>query len=68
MDQVFPGRYRHFKGAVYVVTGTARHSETEEEFVVYHREGSTELWVRPVAMWGERVVRDGVDAPRFTRI
>ena len=50
--------------------GTALHSETEEPFVVYHREGSsesasTELRVRPVAMWNERVVRDEYDGPRF---
>ncbi|HWR85148.1 MAG TPA: DUF1653 domain-containing protein [Rhodoglobus sp.] len=62
---VGPGRYRHFKGADYVVVGTARHSETEEPFVVYHREGSSELWVRPAAMWSERVQRDGYDGPRF---
>lgn len=51
--------------------GTARHSETEESFVVYHRDDSsvpvgTGLWVRPVEMWSERVVRDGYDGPRFT--
>ena len=44
----------------------ALHSETEEPFVVYHREGSDELWVRPIAMWSERVVRDGYDGPRFS--
>ena len=30
-----PGRYRHFKGNEYQVLGMARHSETEEEMVVY---------------------------------
>jgi hypothetical protein len=75
---VQPGRYRHFKGAVYVVVGVARHSETEEPFVVYHRDGSSELagtepaspelWVRPLAMWTERVERDGYDGPRFAPV
>jgi len=29
-----PGRYRHYKGNEYEVIGEARHSETEEPFVV----------------------------------
>ena len=32
---VQPGRYRHYKGHEYEVLGVARHSETEEEYVVY---------------------------------
>jgi hypothetical protein len=32
---VLPGVYRHYKGQRYEVLGVARHSETEEEFVVY---------------------------------
>lgn len=67
-DVIAPGLYRHFKGAMYVVVGTARHSETEEALVVYHREGSFDLWVRPIAMWAEHVDRDGFRGPRFTPI
>ena len=29
------GRYRHYKGNEYEVIGVAKHSETEEAFVVY---------------------------------
>ena len=47
-----PGRYRHFKGNEYQVIGMARHSETEEEMVVYRPlYGEGGLWVRPAAMW-----------------
>ncbi len=60
-----PGRYRHFKGAIYVVVGAARHSETEEPFVVYRRDGDDALWVRPAGMWAEPVERDGYRGPRF---
>lgn len=35
---VQPGRYRHYKGKEYTVAGTARHSETLEELVVYRQE------------------------------
>ena len=50
---------------MYVVVGTATHSESEEPFVVYSKEGDERLWVRPAAMWGERVERDGYAGPRF---
>ena len=38
MNQIKPGRYRHYKGNEYTVIGTARHSETLEEHVVYRQE------------------------------
>lgn len=63
---VEPGRYRHYKGKEYEVVGTARHSETEEEFVVYRAlYGSSGLWIRPRAMFEEMVKLDGKDVPRF---
>ena len=66
---VRPGRYRHFKGNEYQVLGVARHSETEEEMVVYRAlYGEGGLWVRPAAMWLENGTRDGVTQPRFTYI
>lgn len=66
---VRPGRYRHFKGNEYQVLGVARHSETEEEMVVYRAlYGEGGLWVRPAAMSLETVTRDGVTQPRFTYI
>jgi len=29
------GKYQHYKGGLYQVLGVARHSETEEDLVVY---------------------------------
>ena len=50
------GRYHHFKGNEYPVTGVARHSETEKELVVYRQEyGDRSLWVRPLAIFVESV-------------
>jgi hypothetical protein len=61
-----PGRYRHYKGSDYEVVGIARHSETEEELVVYRTlYGDGSLWVRPLAMFMEDVVVDGRQVPRF---
>ena len=64
-----PGRYRHFKGNEYQVIEMARHSETEEEMVVYRPlYGEGGLWVRPAAMWAEEVELDGKRQPRFAYI
>lgn len=69
MESIKPGRYRHFKGKEYEVLGVARHSETEEELVVYRAlYGDFGLWVRPVGMWNETVERDGKTFRRFTYI
>jgi hypothetical protein len=64
-----PGRYRHYKGKVYEVIGVAKHSETEEPFVVYRAlYGERGLWIRPAVMFFETVVVDGLSRPRFQRI
>lgn len=69
MESIKPGRYRHFKGKEYEVLGVARHSETEEELVVYRAlYGDFGLWVRPVSMWNETVELDGKTFRRFTYI
>jgi cupin 2 domain-containing protein len=61
-----PGRYRHYKGYEYTVVGTARHSETLEELVIYRQEyGDHGLWVRPRQMFAEKVTVAGRDVPRF---
>lgn len=63
---VIPGRYRHFKGNEYTVIGTARHSESQDELVVYRQEyGDHSLWARPLAMFTETVEVDGRETPRF---
>jgi hypothetical protein len=65
-----PGRYRHYKGNDYEVLGVARHSETEEELVVYRcLYGDHALWVRPLAMFREEVtLAGGATVPRFARL
>ena len=63
------GRYRHYKGNDYQVIGIARHSETEEELVVYRKlYGDGSLWVRPLPMFLEDVTVDGQTVPRFAYI
>lgn len=63
------GRYRHYKGGEYEVLAVARHSETLEPLVVYRPlYNDSGWWVRPFAMFVERVVIDGVEQPRFARL
>ena len=69
MEQIRPGKYRHFKGGEYRVFCMARHSETGEEMVVYQAlYGARGIWVRPASMWNETVERDGKTFQRFTYI
>ena len=66
MTTILPGRYRHYKGNFYEVIEVGRHSETEEEMVVYRKlYGDHSLWVRPLGMFLENVVVDGYEVPRF---
>jgi len=63
-----PGLYRHYKGMLYEVLDTVRHSETLEPMTLYRAlYGEYGLWVRPAAMFEEQVVVDGVIRPRFVK-
>ena len=63
-----PGLYCHYKGLLYEVVGTVRHSESLESMTLYRAlYGEQGLWVRPAAMFNEEVVIDGIRQPRFAR-
>ena len=74
MAEVKPGKYRHYRGNFYEVIGTARHSETLEEFVVYKalyeskEFGKNALWIRPKKMFLEKVEFNNKLMPRFKLI
>lgn len=60
------GKYRHYKGGFYEVLALARHSETEEPYVVYRcLYGDFSVWVRPEAMFRGKVSLEGREVPRF---
>ncbi len=74
MEENICGKYKHFKGEEVTVLGIARHSESEEELVVYVHPGEVKgygknsMWVRPKDMFFGTKEVDGVLIPRFVKI
>jgi hypothetical protein len=68
------GKYQHYKGKLYQVTGIAIHSETLEEMVIYQalyddvKFGKNAVWVRPAKMFIEQVIYHGEKVARFNYI
>ena len=64
-----PGLYRHYKGQLYRVLASVRHSETQEPMTMYCAlYGEYGLWVRPAAMFNEEIEVDGQRRRRFARV
>lgn len=62
-------KFRHYKGGLYEYICEARHSETEEEMVVYRPlYNDSGVWVRPKKMFFEDVTVNGERVPRFSEI
>lgn len=72
---------KHYKGDFYRICDIAKHTETEDELVIYrlyHKKDETpiqtsnyeqsQLWARPLTMFCESVEYDGSVVPRFTKI
>ena len=60
--------WRHFKGNLYRVVGSAIDEATLEPLVLYRPEGSGLTWARPLRVWGEVVRGDAGDVPRFSPV
>lgn len=69
MMELQKGLYQHYKGNNYEVIDTARHSENQEWMVVYKTlYGDFSTWVRPYAMFVEKVEVEGVLIDRFAYV
>ena len=65
------GLYKHFKGNIYEVIAIAKDHETLNLLVIYkatYQTEGTNLWVRPLTMFIEDVLIEGVKTKRFTKI
>lgn len=65
---VIDGIYEHYKGKRYRVHGVVRHSETQEELILYetlYENDLGKMWVRPKSMFLESVEINGRIMPRF---
>ena len=71
MDElIMGGIYRHYKDKLYKVFHVAKHTETEEELVIYQAlYGDFGIWARPLAMFLEDVtLPDGSVVKRFAPV
>lgn len=64
------GLYQHYKGKLYEVIAVAKHSETLEKMIVYkalYQNDGENMWVRPLNMFIETIVVNGVEVKRFLK-
>ncbi len=69
--EIKSGVWQHYKGKRYLVLGVARHTENNEELVVYvplyeHPAGGLPLQVRPVKMWLQKIKTGPFIKQRFS--
>lgn len=65
MNEIIKTTYRHYKGNLYEVLHSAKHSETLEEMIVYKALYDDSIWVRPFKMFFEDIEIDGKIQKRF---
>ncbi|MDE5582296.1 MAG: DUF1653 domain-containing protein, partial [Ruminococcus sp.] len=61
---IIGAKYRHFKGGEYELIAVARHTETNEELVIYKSVGNGDVLARPKTMF----VGKAGDVRRFTKL
>lgn len=60
--------YQHYKGGKYKALMVAKHSETQEELVIYKSLATGETWARPIQMFCSGVIVNDEVLMRFQLI
>ena len=69
MQEISVGKiYRHYKGNKYKIIALGRHSESQEEVVIYQNIDKGDIWVRPKSMWNEVININGKEVMRFSLV
>lgn len=73
MQAIVGQTYQHYKNKkMYIVRALGRHTETDEELVVYEalyddpEFGNNAIWIRPRKMFEETLVYEGATVERFS--
>ena len=59
------GIYEHYSGKRYQFIDLARHTESSETLVIYKALYDGNIWARPISMFTQTVVLNGVVLQRF---
>jgi len=47
--------YRHYKGHMVEVLNIAKHTENQEDLVIYMHLSTKDIWARPLSMWFDEI-------------
>ncbi|MEF2176127.1 MAG: DUF1653 domain-containing protein [Candidatus Absconditabacteria bacterium] len=67
------GKYKHYKGNEYELIGIGKHTENLKEYAIYkalngNENDNKKIWIRPLDMFFEEVIINGISMPRFELI
>ena len=72
--EIKPGQiYKHYKGDLYKIITLAKHTESEDDLVVYERitdinHDGWRIWARPISMFTDIIEKDSYNGTRFEYI
>ena len=66
MNTIRSGIYLHYKGNLYRVLTIAKHTENDDDLVIYHPLNDQEsLWARPINVFTDTLLHGDQLIPRF---